>query len=77
MKYRLYEGSKNDTSNVVRNILKNRGIKNYKEYLHLSSNCKIPYSELDNIDDAVKMFIKKILLELFQIQTWMVCVHLL
>lgn len=58
MKYRLYEDSKNDTSNVVRNVLRNRGIKNYKEYLHLSSNCEIPYSELDNIDDAVKMFME-------------------
>ncbi len=56
MKYRLYENSKNDTSNVLKEVLKNRGIDNYYEYLNLKSDVVIPYSMLDNIDKAVKLF---------------------
>lgn len=58
MKYRLYENSKNDTSNVLKEVLKNRGIDNYYEYLNLKSDVVIPYSRLDNIDKAVNLFMK-------------------
>ena len=58
MKYRLYENSQNDTSNVLKEVLKNRGIDNYYEYLNLKSDVVIPYSRLDNIDKAVNLFMK-------------------
>ena len=58
MKYRLYENSKNDTSNVLKEVLKNRGIDNYYEYLNLKSDVVIPYSRLDNIDKTVNLFMK-------------------
>lgn len=58
MKYRLYENSQNDTSNVLKEVLKNRGIDNYYEYLNLKSDVVIPYTMLDNIDKAVDLFMK-------------------
>lgn len=57
MQYRLYENGNNDTSNVIREVLKNRKINNYNEYLHLSKYVVIPYDRLDNIDEAVELFV--------------------
>lgn len=58
MKYRLLKNSDNDISNVLRTVLKNRGITDYDTYLHLTDDVLIPYSKLDNITEAIKCFIK-------------------
>lgn len=58
MKYRLYENSDNNTSNVLEEVLKNRGINDYKKYLNLDESVLIPYGKLDNIDNAVDLFMK-------------------
>lgn len=55
MKYRLYENGNNDTSNVIKEVLKNRGINDYKKYLNLDESVLIPYQRLDNIDNAVHL----------------------
>lgn len=58
MKYRLYKNGSNSTSNVMKEVLKNRGIENYNKYLHLDDSVIIPYEKLDNITDAVEYFVK-------------------
>ena len=58
MQYRLYKNGNNDTSNVVEEVLKNRGIDNCDTYLNLSEDVILPYNYLDNISDAVEMFMK-------------------
>lgn len=57
MKYRLYENGTNDTSNVVMEVLKNRGICDCNEYLNLTDKVVLPYSYLNNMDEAVDLFI--------------------
>lgn len=57
MKYRLYENGSNDTSNVVIEVLKNRGICDCNEYLNLTDKVVLPYSYLNNMDEAVDLFI--------------------
>ena len=56
MQYRLYENANNDTSNVLKEVLKNRGIDDYYTYLDLDENVVIPYQKLDNIENAVDLF---------------------
>ena len=56
MKYKLYDNSDNNTSNVIKEVLKNRGIENYNKYLNLDDSVVIPYDKLDNIDSAVELF---------------------
>ena len=56
MQYKLYENGNNDTSNVMEEVLKNRGIDNWCTYLNLNEGVVIPYQNLDNIDDAVNLF---------------------
>lgn len=58
MKYKLYKNSNNDISNVMAEVLKNRGIEDYEKYLHLNESVVIPYDNLDNIEEAVKLFIQ-------------------
>ncbi len=58
MQYRLYENGNNDTSNVLEEVLKNRGIDNWNTYLNLSEDAVLPYNYLDNISEAVDMFMK-------------------
>lgn len=58
MQYKLYENSNNDTSNVLKEVLNNRGISDYYKYLHLDNSVVIPYQNLDNIDEAVALFMK-------------------
>lgn len=60
MNYKLYPNSLNDPNQVEATIFLNRGIKDYKHYINLTSKDLIPYSLLDNIDDAVKILIKHI-----------------
>lgn len=58
MKYRLYENSNNNTSNVLAEVLKNRGINDYENYLNLNESVLIPYEKLENINKAVELFMK-------------------
>lgn len=58
MKYKLYNGGNNDTSNVIKEVLKNRGIEDYKKYLNLDSSVLIPYNKLDDIDLATECFME-------------------
>ena len=58
MKYKLFENSLNDKSKIVETVLLNRGIDNPQEYLNLNENYCNEYSQLDNIDKAVKCFDK-------------------
>ena len=57
MKYRLYENGTNDTSNVVMEVLKNRCVCDCNEYLNLTDKVVLPYSYLNNMDEAVDLFI--------------------
>lgn len=50
----------NDFNNPKRCVLQNRGIENVNEYLHLADNCLIDYHNLDNISEAVQMFLRHI-----------------
>ena len=54
MNYKLI-GS-NDTNNIIKTVLQNRGIDNWKKYLELNSVNDEEYKGLDNIDDAVECF---------------------
>ena len=56
LKYKLYDNSDNNTSNVIKEILKNRGIEDYNKYLNLDDSVVIPYDKLDNINSAVELF---------------------
>ena len=56
MQYRLYENANNDTSNILKEVLKNRGIDDYYAYLDLDDSVVIPYQKLDNIENAVDLF---------------------
>lgn len=56
MQYRLYENANNDTSNVLKEVIKNRGIEDYYTYLNLDESVVIPYQNLDNMDNAVSLF---------------------
>ena len=49
LQYRLYENANNDTSNILKEVLKNRGIDDYYAYLDLDDSVVIPYQKLDNI----------------------------
>lgn len=46
----------NDTSNVVKTILNNRGVDDVDRYLNLTKNDIEDYNDLDNIDEAVECF---------------------
>jgi len=52
----LYENATNDTSNIIKEILNNRGISDYKTYLNLTDNVEIHYSNLEEIKSAVDVF---------------------
>lgn len=56
MNYKLYENSLNDPERVIETILLNRGIEDPETYLSLDESCCNDYENLDNIDDAVKLF---------------------
>ena len=53
MQYKLYENANNNTSNVLKEVLKNRGIDDHYTYMNLDESVVIPYQNLDNIDEAV------------------------
>lgn len=54
MQYKLI-GS-NDTSNIIKTVLENRGITQWQEYINLNSINNEEYKGLDNIDKAVECF---------------------
>lgn len=56
MKYKLYDNGTNDTGNIIKEILKNRGVNDYNTYLNLDKSILLPYEYLENIDKAVEMF---------------------
>ena len=56
LQYRLYENANNDTSNVLKEVLKNRGIEDYYTYSNLNDSVVEPYLNLDNISNAVDLF---------------------
>ena len=56
LQYKLYKNGNNDTSNVKEEVLKNRGINDYRRYLDLDKNVIIPWNNLDNIEKAVELF---------------------
>lgn len=60
MQYKLYENGNNDTSNVLAEVLKNRGIGDYNRYLNLDESVVEPYQNLDHIEEAVNLFMKHI-----------------
>lgn len=47
----------NDFDNPKCCVLQNRGIENVNEYLNLTSECLVDYHNLDNISEAVQMFL--------------------
>ena len=56
MQYKLI-GS-NNTSDVIKTVLQNRGIDNPEEYINLSESSVCDWQDLDNIVDAVECFAK-------------------
>lgn len=50
----------NDFDNPKCCVLQNRGIENVNEYLNLTSECLVDYHNLDNISEAVQMFLRHI-----------------
>lgn len=58
MQYRLYKDANNDTSNVLKEVFKNRGIDDHYTYMNLDESVVIPYQNLDNIDEAVALFMR-------------------
>ena len=56
MKYKLIGNG--DTSNIIKTVLKNRNIDNWKEYINLSKSQSSAYSRLLNIKEAVELFDK-------------------
>ena len=61
MKYRLYKNATNDTSDVLREVLRNRGIEKYSDYLkymNLDSEVVLTYKRLNWIVYAVELFMR-------------------
>ena len=54
MRYKLI-GS-NDTENIIKTVLNNRGIDDWKSYLSLNEASRDTYHNLDNIEKAVEVF---------------------
>lgn len=58
LQYKLYKNANNDTSNVLKEVLKNRGIDDHYTYMNLDESVVIPYQNLDNIDEAIALFMR-------------------
>lgn len=56
MRFRLIEGSANDTYDIVGTVLRNRGVENVQEYLHVDGSHCDDYCCLDNMDKATECF---------------------
>lgn len=55
MQYRLI--GNNDTGNIIKTVLQNRGIEDWKGYLNLTENQTHPYNNLTNMQAAVECFV--------------------
>lgn len=51
---------KNDIDHIEECFFENRGIENPKEYKNLNESCVIDYKNLDNINEAVEMFVENV-----------------
>jgi len=58
MKYKLIENSQNDIQNPIVTVLRNRGVENVEEYLHLNDSVVQDYNDLDNMQEAVQCFLR-------------------
>ena len=58
MQYKL-TGS-NDTKNIIKTVLNNRGIKEWKKYIQLNAVDDEEYKGLNNISKAVECFVSHI-----------------
>lgn len=58
MKYELIQGSLNDLRKPIETVLKNRGIKDVKQYLQLDESVVQYYNDLNNMPEAVQCFLK-------------------
>lgn len=59
MRYKLIEGSANDTNDIVGTVLRNRGVEKANEYLNCTKHFATDdWRLLDNIDRAVEVFDK-------------------
>lgn len=58
MQYKLYDNGNNDTSNIMQEVLKNRGINDYDKYLNLDESVIISFEKLNNINESVELFDK-------------------
>ena len=56
MQYKLI--GTNDTNNIIKTILTNRGVYNPEEYVNLSEKFICDWQDLDNINDAIECFAK-------------------
>lgn len=56
MQYKLI--GKNDTNNIIKTVLNNRGIQNWEKYIDLINAPRDTYKNLRNIERAVEMFDK-------------------
>ena len=56
MRYKLIEGSLNNTSAVFDTVLLNRGVSEPSKYLNLNDKCIEDYNNLNNIHEAVECF---------------------
>lgn len=56
MRFRLIEGSANDTYDIVGTVLRNRGVENVQEYLHVDGSRCDDYCFLENMDKAIECF---------------------
>lgn len=54
----MYKNGNNDTSNVLKEVLGNREINDYRKYLDLDESVVLPYDCLDNMTEAVEVFMK-------------------
>lgn len=58
MRYKLIEGSANDTNDIVGTVLRNRGVERPQEYLNLTDSCINHPCSLDNMNEAIVCFEK-------------------
>lgn len=58
MKYKLIDNSLNDICNPICTVIKNRGVADVEQYLHLNESVVQNYNDLHNMDEAVQCFIK-------------------
>lgn len=56
MRYKLL--GRNDPTNIIKTVLNNRGIDNYEQYLSIQGSDDTAWENLNNIENAVELFMK-------------------